>query len=120
MILMLLLNQTRNGELSVSKKKENIDFRCENCNSEVKALKDGSYRNHCPVCLHSKHLDVKPGDRASQCKGLMEPVGRRLHSKKGVQIVHRCVECGHIMYNKITEDYHQPDDIDEVVRLIAV
>ncbi|WDF05905.1 RNHCP domain-containing protein [Shouchella hunanensis] len=34
---------------------------------------NGSYRNHCPFCLYSKHQDIIPGDRASTCGGLMEP-----------------------------------------------
>ncbi len=104
----------------MSRKKENTDFICEHCKTQVKALKNGSYRNHCPVCLYSKHLDIIPGDRNSECYGLMKPVGRRIHSKKGMQIVHECTVCGHIIFNKIAEEYHQPDDIDVICLLEVI
>ena len=32
------------------------------------------HRNHCPNCLSSLHVDEEPGDRASDCGGIMEPV----------------------------------------------
>ena len=37
------------------------DFTCEHCGREVHG---NGYTNHCPHCLHSKHVDVNPGDRA--------------------------------------------------------
>ena len=52
------------------RKKE--DFICENCNKKVKG--DG-YTNHCPACLWSKHVDINPGDRLAECKGMMKPIG---------------------------------------------
>ena len=70
-------------------------FDCEKCGAAVKPLEDGSYRNHCPKCLWSKHVDNEgPGDRASECLGMMRPVGVDHRSKKGWMIVHRCEECG--------------------------
>ena len=46
---------------------------CENCGTPVMG---GRYNNHCPKCLWSKHVDDKvPGDRASTCQQLMQPVG---------------------------------------------
>lgn len=67
------------------------DFTCENCGSEITG---DSYTNHCPICLWSKHVDINPGDRASICQGLMEPIA--LENKSGEQIiVHRCVICGY-------------------------
>lgn len=105
--------------LDMSRKKENTDFICENCKKEVKALTNGSFRNHCPHCLHSKHLDMVPGDRASDCLGIMKPIGKRMHSKKGIQVVHECTRCGHIMHNKIAED-QQGDDWDLIIRLNVV
>ena len=38
------------------------EFICENCGKKVKKL-GYTCRNHCPYCLHSKHVDVNPGDR---------------------------------------------------------
>ena len=34
------------------------EFICENCGSKVEKL-GYSCRNHCPTCLHSKHVDKK-------------------------------------------------------------
>lgn len=70
-------------------------FTCEHCGEDVAPLETGSYRNHCPRCLYSKHVDDKgPGDRASLCKGLMKPVGLDHRSNKGWMIVHLCTKCG--------------------------
>jgi len=70
-------------------------FLCENCGTAVKPLKTGSYRNHCPKCLWSKHVDLGgPGDRQSPCRGLMKPIGLEHRGGKGWMIVHRCTACG--------------------------
>lgn len=54
----------------------NENFVCLNCGKEVSKHPEGSARNHCPFCLCSLHLDaVFPGDRASDCHGIMQPVG---------------------------------------------
>ncbi|HUO55961.1 MAG TPA: RNHCP domain-containing protein [Candidatus Paceibacterota bacterium] len=66
------------------------DFVCEHCGAFVKG--DG-YTNHCPRCLWSKHVDVNPGDRASNCKGMMEPVAVEGASPH-YRILHRCTKCG--------------------------
>ena len=44
------------------------EFECENCGKQVPKL-GYSCRNHCPYCLHSKHVDVNPGDRSEKCHG---------------------------------------------------
>ena len=46
-------------------------FICRVCGRLVVPEGAGSgHRNHCPNCLHSLHVDVEPGDRASECGGL--------------------------------------------------
>ncbi len=83
-------------------------FDCEHCAVHVKPLIDGSYRNHCPKCLWSKHVDRDgPGDRKSECEGLMKPVGIDFRRNKGWMIVHRCEECGKEIRNSTACD----DDI---------
>ena len=65
-------------------------------------LNNGSYRNHCPQCLWSLHVDAaRPGDRASTCMGLMEPYEIVRSKKKGFQVVHRCTQCGKTQPNKL-------------------
>ncbi|WP_420594633.1 RNHCP domain-containing protein [Deinococcus sp.] len=98
----------------------NTAFTCAHCGLEVQPLTNGSVRNHCPGCLHSLHLDVFPGDRASDCGGLLQPVGVEQHSKKGWMIVHRCQRCGHDGRNKAAlDDLRQPDDFEALLALSA-
>lgn len=96
---------------------QNQRFVCENCGLLVKPLTNGSYRNHCPTCLYSKHVDVKPGDRASSCGGLMLPIGLDYRSGKGQVVVHRCRRCGFVRVNRVAENSVQPDDIDALILL---
>lgn len=88
---------------------ENQGFMCENCGLKVQPLNNGSYRNHCPNCLYSLHLDMKPGDRKSSCKGLMKPIDFRQHSKKGWQILHQCLKCKNNKWNIIAQNTQQED-----------
>ena len=98
-------------------KKNDNSFICENCGAKVEPLGYSS-RNHCPFCLWSKHLDVNPGDRANECKGLMEPIRVELDPKKGYVIIHRCTRCGEIHRNRAAnEAVVQPDDIKLLIRL---
>jgi hypothetical protein len=82
----------------------NDAFVCERCATEVSPLLNGSYRNHCPVCLYSKHVDIIPGDRLAKCRGLMQPINIEHHSKKGFMIVHECIECGFLGRNSQGND----------------
>lgn len=98
----------------------NEGFICENCGRDVLPLKNGSCRNHCPFCFYSKHVDKDvPGDRLSECGGLMKPIAYEYHSKKGYMIVHKCCECGKTIKNKTAfDDPLQSDDYDEFLKLI--
>ena len=47
-------------------------FTCKVCGRPVFPQGAGSdHRNHCPNCLASLHVDEEPGDRASDCGGIM-------------------------------------------------
>lgn len=82
-------------------------------------LAGGGYRNHCPYCLHSLHVDVNPGDRASECGGVLEPVGVET-GKKGWVIVHRCQKCGAIRRNRAAlDDPGVSDDYDVILAVSA-
>ena len=94
--------------------KNDSGFICERCGREVEQLGYTS-RNHCPYCLHSKHLDINPGDRASECRGLLVPVHVELSAKKGYVIVHKCERCGEIHKNKAATD----DNISLIIKLSA-
>jgi DNA-directed RNA polymerase subunit RPC12/RpoP len=101
----------------MSRIKENTSFICEHCGKEVLPLSNGSYRNHCPYCLYSKHVDIIPGDRLNPCKGLMKPMGIKTNTKKGFQIIHKCLNCGQVKVNRIAENTNQPDDIEKIIKL---
>ncbi len=83
------------------------DFFCDHCGEVVKG---NGYTNHCPKCLWSKHVDVDPGDRASECGGMMEPI--RIEEKGGEHsIVHKCIKCGAEKKNKMAVG----DDFEKVI-----
>lgn len=100
----------------MGRSEENRAFRCVVCARDVEPLTNGSYRNHCPFCLSSLHVDVLPGDRAASCGGVMDAVALR-RTKKGLQIVHRCRGCGTQRPNRVADDTDQPDDIEALVLL---
>jgi len=102
----------------MSKKTENAPFTCTYCSASVPAVTNGSYRNHCPFCLYSLHVDVHPGDSLSDCGGMMKPVGVEYHTKKGYQIIHECMICGSTMKNKIAENTVCPDDFKLIMKLV--
>lgn len=80
-------------------------FTCEHCAAAVTPLLCGTYRNHCPRCLWSKHVDdAGPGDRASLCGGMMRPVDLDQSGKKGWMVIHECERCGKRIPNKIADD----------------
>ena len=86
------------------------DFVCENCG---RTIKWNGYTNHCPYCLYSKHVDITPGDRASDCGGLMKPVAVELRRGERI-IVHECLKCGYRKPNKAAPE----DDFDVMVRIM--
>ena len=102
----------------MSRKEENTGFTCRQCGRAVLPLNNGSYRNHCPYCLYSLHVDNKPGDRRVSCGGLMQPVGIKYKPGKGYQIIHRCLKCGEERVNKAAVDTVQPDDIEALTGIM--
>ena len=90
------------------------EFVCENCGNKVSKL-GYTCRNHCPNCLHSKHVDINPGDRQETCQGMLEPIGIEIDNKKGYVIVFKCKKCGQIRKNKAAKY----DNIDLIIKLSA-
>lgn len=99
--------------------KNDSGFVCRNCGFEVLPLGYSS-RNHCPKCLCSLHVDVNPGDRASDCGGIMDPISVETDAKKGYIIIHKCRKCGAIRRNRAANEAKvQPDDIALLIRFTA-
>jgi hypothetical protein len=93
-------------------------FRCAHCKRWVvinEYIGTGN-RNHCNMCLWSKHVDVAKGDRKSVCGAGMNPVGLTFKQegfgKQGeIMLIHRCSECGKLSINRIARD----DSDDEIM-----
>ena len=76
------------------------------------SIEGSGYTNHCSACLWSKHVDVNPGDRQAECKGMMEPISVELKNREYV-ILHHCVKCGFEKKNKTSKD----DNFDAIVQI---
>lgn len=99
--------------------KNDSGFVCQNCGRQVSALGYTS-RNHCPHCLYSLHVDVLPGDRANECRGLMKPIKTEPDAKKGFVIIHECTKCGARVRNRAAYDSKgECDDIELLIALTA-
>lgn len=80
-------------------------FICKNCGRPVVSAGAGSnHRNHCPNCLCSLHVDEEPGDRASDCGSIMDPVAVWVRKNGEWAIIHRCRRCGVLSSNRTAAD----------------
>lgn len=80
-------------------------FTCKACGREVIPEGAGSdHRNHCPNCLCSLHVDIEPGDRESDCGGIMDPIAVWVRKNGEWAIIHRCRRCGALSSNRIAAD----------------
>ena len=97
--------------------KINESFLCDHCGHSVPEAKK-TCRNHCPKCLHSKHVDVFPGDRSEECRGLLVPFAWEQDGQKGMMLWFRCQKCGAERRNKaLTDDSVEADDFAAILRL---
>ncbi len=93
---------------------ENESFLCVHCGNTVVPSEYGTeHRNHCPHCLWSVHVDIRPGDRRSGCRGEMEPIGVWIKGRREWSLIHRCKRCGLMRTNRIAGD-------DDEVRLFSL
>lgn len=70
------------------------EFICIHCGEPVQRG-GAQVRDHCPHCLHGRHVDNVPGDRAADCGGKLVPVDFSLEGRAGVVIVYQCQSCDH-------------------------
>lgn len=102
-------------KLKTEQKKD--EFICNNCEEQIffSEFIGTLNRNHCPYCLWSKHLDLeKAGDRKSNCKMGMKPIGLTFKQKRvdkygkirqgELMLIHKCVKCGKISINRLAGD----------------
>lgn len=86
-------------------------FTCEQCGKNVTKL-EYTARDHCPYCLYSKHVDINPGDRLNECKGLLRPIDIEKY-KDTYKIIYKCNKCGETHKNIMAKD----DNIDLIIEL---
>jgi hypothetical protein len=81
-------------------------FKCGHCKAFIgPTVSGGRHRNHCPLCLYSRHVDNRRmGDRASACRSLMAPIGVFYRPKGEQVVVHRCLGCGFERHNRVAAD----------------
>lgn len=95
-------------------------FVCLRCGRGVTPDPGGTgHRNHCPWCLQSIHLDIRPGDRASNCHGMMEPIAISVRQDKEWLLIHRCSRCGVLRENRIAGDDNEMALLSLAVRPVA-
>ena len=85
---------------------ERKPFKCGRCRAFVgTTVSGGRHRNHCPLCLTSRHVDLRrPGDRASPCRALMPAIGVAYRPDGEQMVVHRCNGCGVERRNRVAAD----------------
>ena len=49
-------------------------------------------------------MDVEPGDRASDCGGIMEPIAVWVRKGGEWAVIHRCRRCGTLSSNRVAAD----------------
>lgn len=89
-------------------------FICEKCGKKVNPLIYSS-RDHCPYCLYSKHVDINPGDRNNNCRGLLKPIEIEKY-KDTYKIIYKCEKCKKIHKNIIAKD----DDMNEIIKISQI
>lgn len=95
-------------------------FHCVRCCQPVAPDAPGTqHRNHCPHCLWSRHVDDEPGDRASECRGAMEPVSVWVRPGGDWAVIHRCRKCGELHSNRIAGDDNELALVSLAVRAFA-
>jgi hypothetical protein len=93
-------------------------FKCSHCKQWViiNSYMGTVNRNHCNICLWSKHVDENKGDRRAKCHGGMKPIGLTFkHEGVGrqgeIMLVHKCASCEIISINRIAGD----DDNEKIL-----
>ena len=90
-------------------------FTCIQCGFNTPPLGVTS-RDHCPRCLTSLHVDVVPGDRKSNCGGVLQPV-QVDQSHGDWKIGYICNACGKTSWCKAVLHGEEPDDWEALMRI---
>lgn len=118
---------TRLASLPTAWQPQATEFRCLHCGTLITGnprISGVLHRNHCPLCLWSRHMDLhRPGDRLAACRSLMLPValtlkrGRKKYpplTQGELMLVHCCAGCGKLSINRIAAD----DDPQRILNVL--
>jgi DNA-directed RNA polymerase subunit RPC12/RpoP len=95
-------------------------FECVRCGLTVTAFApDGSRRNHCPGCLHSRHVHELVEGGPSSCRSRMAPISIAVLRDGDWTVIHRCAGCGELTSNPISGDDNRLILVRMAVRPLA-
>lgn len=82
---------------------------CINCGSALDRTRSSDQQppNHCPRCLHSRHVVDRRRDEPSTCRAPMEPIAVATGRSGRWRLVHRCSRCGDLDARPVAEDDNQ-------------
>ncbi|MFC9970343.1 RNHCP domain-containing protein [Spirillospora sp. NPDC127200] len=83
-------------------------FECVRCGLIVtKMAPDGGLRDHCPSCLHSRHVLDQVERGPSECRARMMPIAIAVLRTGEWRVIHRCVQCGELASSRVSGDDNQ-------------
>ncbi|MBW4718081.1 RNHCP domain-containing protein [Saccharothrix obliqua] len=83
-------------------------FTCVRCGRTVGAFTpDGLRRNHCPSCLHSRHVHDHVEGGPSECLSRMSPISIAVPRDGDWKVIHRCTRCDELTANRVQVDDNQ-------------
>ncbi|MGW5641584.1 RNHCP domain-containing protein [Saccharopolyspora sp. NPDC003752] len=83
-------------------------FTCVRCGLTVSALvPDGGRRNHCPACLHSRHVIDQVEGGPSDCGSRMSPIAIAVLRTGDWMLIHRCARCDELTSSPVCADDNQ-------------
>ncbi|MFH9723004.1 RNHCP domain-containing protein [Streptomyces sp. NPDC017254] len=82
-------------------------FTCVACGLAVSGPADGEGRNHCPSCLHSRHVLDRSEGGPSSCRARMSPISVAVPRTGEWMLIHRCVRCGELTSGPVRTDDNQ-------------
>ncbi|MFE0645981.1 RNHCP domain-containing protein [Streptomyces sp. NPDC058877] len=83
-------------------------FTCVWCGLTVSTYAaERALRNHCPSCLHSRHVLDHVEGGPSDCEGRMSPIAIAVLRTGDWMVIHRCVRCDELTSNQVHADDNQ-------------
>lgn len=83
-------------------------FDCVRCGLTVSELgPHDRTRNHCPSCLHSRHIQDHIEGGPSDCRSRMTPISIAVLRNGDWMVIHRCTRCDELTSSPICPDDNQ-------------